>query len=123
MKPFARFTYVLQVLAFVGLSFTTSPAAADWYDTDWRLRKQITIDFNQVDANLTGFPVLINLATDAELAASAQIDGDDILFTLSDETTKVPHEIEFFDPGTGELVAWVNVPSVSAAIDTDMYMY
>ncbi len=123
MKAFVRFPYVLQVLAFVGLGLATSTADADWYDTDWRLRKQITIDFNQVDANLTGFPVLINLATDAELAASAQIDGDDILFTLSDEITKIPHEIEFFDPGTGELVAWVNVPSVSASVDTDIYMY
>ncbi len=123
MKAFSRFPHVLQALAFVGLGFATYPAAANWYDTDWRLRKQITIDFNQVDANLTGFPVLINLTTDAELAASAQIDGDDILFTASDETTKIAHEIEFFDPGTGELVAWVNVPSVSASVDTDIYMY
>ena len=123
MKAFSRFLYVLPVLAMVGLGFGISPADAAWYDTDWRFRKQITIDFNQVDANLTGFPVLINLATDAELAASAQIDGDDILFTLSDETTKIPHEIEFFDLGTGELVAWVNVPSVSASVDTNIYMY
>jgi Concanavalin A-like lectin/glucanases superfamily/Domain of unknown function (DUF2341) len=123
MKTYARTQFVLPVLAFVGLGFATSPADAAWYDTDWRLRKQITIDFNQVDGNLTGFPVLINLATDGELSASAQIDGDDILFTLSDETTKIPHEIEFFDPGTGELVAWVNVASVSASVDTDIYMY
>ena len=65
------------------------------------MRKQITIDFNQVDANLSNFPVLINLATDAELAANAQADGDDILFTLFDETTKISHEIEFFDAGNG----------------------
>jgi hypothetical protein len=45
------------------------------------------------------------------------------LFTLSDETTKIPHEIEFFDSGNGELVAWVNVTSVSASVDTDIYMY
>jgi hypothetical protein len=102
---------------------TLSSAEAAWYDTNWRYRKQITIDFNQVDANLSNFPVLINLATDAELAANAQIDGDDILFTASDETSKIPHEIEFFDPGTGELVAWVNVASVSASVDTDIYMY
>ena len=55
--------------------------------------------------------------------ANAQADGDDILFTLSDETTKIPHEIEFFDSGNGELVAWVNVTSVSASVDTDIYMY
>jgi Domain of unknown function (DUF2341)/Concanavalin A-like lectin/glucanases superfamily len=110
-------------LAILAFGLTLSPAEAAWYDTNWRFRKQITIDFNQVDANLTNFPVLINLATDAELSAAAQADGDDILFTSSDETTKIPHEIEFFDPGTGELVAWVNVPSVSASVDTDIYVY
>lgn len=114
------FGLTLGILAF-GLTLT--PAEAAWYDTNWRFRKQINIDFNQVDANLTNFPVLINLATDAELAANAQADGDDILITLSDETTKIPHEIEFFDAGNGELVAWVNVTSVSASADTDIYMY
>ncbi len=96
---------------------------AGWYDTDWQFRKKITLDRTEVAANLTDFPVLINLTTDAELAASAQNDGDDILFTSSDETTKISHEIEFFDGGTGELVAWVKVPTVSASVDTDIYMY
>jgi hypothetical protein len=105
------------------LALLSCPAGAAWYDTDWRFRKRISIDFNQVDANLTSFPVVINLATDAELAASAQIDGDDILFTSSDEITKIPHEIEFFDPASGELVVWVNVPAVSASVDTDIYLY
>ena len=105
------------------LTLVTISAEAAWYDTNWPYRKQVAIDFNQVDGNLTGFPVLINLSTDAELAANAQADGDDILFTTSDETTKIPHEIEFFDPGTGELVAWVNVPAVSASVDTVIYMY
>ncbi len=63
-------------LAILAFGLTLSPAEAAWYDTNWRFRKQITIDFNQVDANLTNFPVLINLATDAELAANAQADGD-----------------------------------------------
>jgi len=110
------------ILLFISALFSI-PAEAAWYDTDWRFRKQISIDFNQVDANLTNFPVLINLATEAELAASAQIDGDDILFTSSDETTKIPHEIELFVSGTGQLVAWVNVPSVSVSVDTVIYMY
>ena len=107
----------------LALLLLPSFAGAAWYDTDWRFRKQITIDFNQVDANLTNFPVVINLPTDAELAASAQADGDDILFTSSDETTKIPHEIELFVSGTGQLVAWVNVSSISASVDTDIYMY
>ena len=35
----------------------------------------------------------------------------------------VDHEIESYDPATGELVAWVNVPSLSSLEDTYLYMY
>jgi MSHA biogenesis protein MshQ len=111
------------VLTVVVTILMTHTADAAWYDTNWQYRKRITIDNNQVDANLSGFPVLINLATDVDLAANAQNDGDDILFTSSDEISKIPHEIELFDGGTGQLIAWVNVPSVSASVDTDIYIY
>ena len=33
------------------------------------------------------------------------------------------HEIETFDGGTGELVAWVRVPSLAGSSDTVLYMY
>jgi MSHA biogenesis protein MshQ len=101
----------------------TALAAGSWYDTDWGFRKEITIDAGQVAGNLSDFPVLISLATDAGLAAAAQADGDDILFTAADGTTKLSHEIESFGSGTGKLVAWVKVPALSDAADTALYMY
>jgi hypothetical protein len=64
---------------------------------------------------------LINLSADSDLAANAQDDGDDILFTSSDGTAKLDHEIEEFNGGTGALVAWVKVPSLSTG--TVIYMY
>ena len=91
--------------------------------TVWIYRKKITIDHTKVVANLTNFPLLINLASDSDLANHAQDDGDDIYFTSSDETTHLNHEIEKFDGATGELVAWVNIPSLSASADTELYMY
>ena len=111
----ARFLLLLLLMA------TSTPAA--WVDPDWLYRKQITIDSGQIDGNLSGFPVLISLAADAELAAAAQADGDDIRFTAADETTPLAHEIEEFDSGSGALVAWVNVPSLSASVDTVVYVY
>ena len=60
---------------------------------------------------------------DTELAADAQPDFDDILFTASDGTTKLSHEIEKYNAATGELVAWVKVPTVSSTVDTVLYMY
>ena len=117
------------ILAFL---FVMAPAptqaAPDWYDTSWVYRKQITIDHNNVPSTLTNFPVLIN-RTDVDWKDTAngghvaQLDGGDILFTASDGTTKLAHEIEKYTPTTGELVAWVQVPSLSAVTDTEIYIY
>ncbi len=66
--------------------------------------------------------ILIDI-TDSDLSSSAQSDGDDILFTSSDGTSKLAHEIENYTTGTGALRSWVKVPSVSTSVDTDIYMY
>lgn len=86
-------------------------------------RKSITID-NTVVSNTdqTDFPLLISLASDSDLSADAQTDGDDIFFTDSNGA-KIPHEIERYVSGTGELKAWVKVPTLSASTDTVLYMY
>ena len=97
--------------------------SSNWYNASWAYRKKITINHTKVSANLTDFPVLVGLASDADLASDAQDDGDDILFTSSNGTSKLSHEIERFNGGTGELVAWVKVPTLSSSTDTDIYMY
>lgn len=94
-----------------------------WYDPIWDYRKKITINHTRVQADLTAFPVLINLDFDSDLASRAQINGNDILFTSSDGVIKLSHEIEKFTSGTGELVAWVKVLSLSSSVDTVLYMY
>jgi outer membrane protein assembly factor BamB len=89
----------------------------------WPYRKAITIDHTQVTAALTYFPVLISLTTDADLQTYAQVSGNDIFFTAADGTTKLNHEIETYTSSTGQLVAWVQVPSLSNTTDTVIYMY
>ena len=72
-----------------------APTLASWYDASWAYRKPITIDHARVSGgtDLTDFPVLIDLSADADLAAGAQANGNDILFTSADGTTKLSHEI------------------------------
>ena len=94
-----------------------------WYDPNWHYRKQITIDYTKVTANLTDFPVLISLSTDANLANHARSNGWDIVFTSSDKKTKLNHEIETYDNTSGRLVAWVKVPNISNISGTVLYMY
>ncbi|KKL13454.1 hypothetical protein LCGC14_2525600, partial [marine sediment metagenome] len=101
--------------------------ALGWYDSYWSYRIKITLDGTKVTGNVTDFPYLVYLASNASLAANARSDvgfeGFDILFTSDDGATKLDHEIEKYVTGTGELVAWVEIPSMSAGVDTDIYMY
>ncbi|MCK5083210.1 MAG: DUF2341 domain-containing protein, partial [Candidatus Omnitrophica bacterium] len=52
----------------------------------------------------------------------AKLNGDDLLFTSSDSSTKLAHEIEKYTSGTGELIAWVKT-DLSSTADTVLYMY
>lgn len=96
----------------------------------WTDRKQLTIDKTKVagGADLADFPVLVSV-TDASLKTVAnggkvgKSDGTDILFTAADGLTKLNHEIERYTATTGELVAWVRVPVLSASVNTVLIMY
>ena len=97
-----------------------NPASAAVSDFDYN--KKITIDHTQVNSTQTNIPVLFNF-TDANLASHAQSDGDDICFYDSSNSTQYNHEIESYTSGTGALVAWVNITSLSSSSDTVLYMY
>ncbi|UCH88964.1 MAG: DUF2341 domain-containing protein [Thermoplasmata archaeon] len=94
----------------------------DTLDLDWKYRKRITIKSSQVAGDLTNFPVLISFA-DPDLASKARTDGHDIYFTSSDKKTRLAHEVESYNSATGNLIAWVKVPSLSSTQDTVLYMY
>ena len=124
-KPIAVFGVraTLVVLALSTL-WSSSARAQGWYSSSWPYRKQITIDFTKVGATgapHANLPVLVSLSADANLSANARADGFDIVFTSSDGTTKLNHERTSYASGT--LLAWVQVPSVSATANTVIYMY
>lgn len=95
-----------------------------WWNPDWSNRKLIVIDHTKVSANLINFPILLSRTSDADLADAAQNTGRDIAFILySDNITKLNHEIEFFNHTNGQLIAWVNMTTVSSTSDTKLWMY
>ena len=94
--------------------------AEEWVKTGWSYRKLITIDSSLTDSDLTNFPVLLSFS-DTDLASHAQADGDDIIFVLYDDGTQLNHEIVTYE--SGELLAWVNIPSLSSTEDTQLWMY
>ena len=83
---------------------------------------------------LTDYPLLYSV-TDTNLQAHVtNANGWDIIFRAEDDTTCggaglspciLDHEIEKYESSTGELVAWVRLPSVNgvgAASDTVIYI-
>jgi hypothetical protein len=127
-KPGLMRRILAGILAFVivGTGFFTYlnvQANANWYSGNWPYRKMITIDHTKVsNTTQTNFPVLVSI-TDSNLATFAQSNGGDIVFTSADGTTKLSHEIESYTSATGALIAWVQVPSLSASVDTQIYIY
>ena len=90
-----------------------SGGGTPWYSNSWAYRKTITVNSAQVPSTQTNFPMLVSLPSDADLAAHALSNGYDIVFTDSSGTSVLNYERELFNPSTGQLIAWVNVPSLS----------
>ena len=99
----------------------------------WANQIKITIDQSKIDANLTNYPVLINLSAasginDANLSAIFTELGSDanrkkIAVTTADGVTQCYVEIEKWDTASRQASLWVRVPSISASVDTDLYLY
>jgi len=83
------------------------------------------------DAQVSGgphanFPMLFcvtlaDLKTTANGGKVTDAQGDDIVFAASDGTTQLSHQVEKYDATTGELLAWVRVPSLAST--TQLYIY
>ncbi|MDZ4810982.1 MAG: DUF2341 domain-containing protein, partial [Bacteroidota bacterium] len=94
-----------------------------WYNNSWLYRRAITIDNTKVGSGPhTNFPMLVN-TVDTNLQKRALSTGNDILFTSSNGTTKLDHEIESYTGTSGALVAWVEIPSLPSSSSTVIYMY
>jgi len=116
--------------AVASAAYTINTGGPGWYNLSWTNRKAIAIDHTKVSggSSLTNFAVLFS-ATDANLRTMAnggsvgKSDGTDILFTASDGVSKLDHELESYNPSTGQIVAWVRVPALSPVTDTVIYTY
>lgn len=107
------------------LKTTSTPS---WYNDSWKYRKKITIDRTKISGAQTNFPVLVQETNNdwkdtANGGSVGRADGLDFVFTSDDGTSILNYEIEQYNASTGELVAWVNIPSLPTATDTEFYVY
>src|SRR5437764_12166115 len=101
MNSTAKHIYLRIAMLFTtSMAFTHFTYAQAWFNASWSFRKAITVDFTKVpNTDQTNFPVLVSLTADAGLSAHALASGNDILFTLSDGTTKIPYQRESYSAG------------------------
>lgn len=99
-------------------------AEAAWYDPGYSFRRKFVVNHLQVSGttNFTNFHVLVGLDI-PDFKNALQSDADDLVFTSTDGVTKYDHEIESYNSSTGQLIAWVEIPTLYAESDTVFYMY
>lgn len=99
-----------------------------WYSSSWGYRMELTINDAQASSTQSNFPVVISTTTPNLKFTSfsghmGKSDGTDMVFTSSDGTTKLDHEIEKYSSSTGETIAWVEVPTINDGSNTTIYLY
>jgi biopolymer transport protein ExbB len=102
-------------------------SAHAWWNSDWTLRKKITIDTSGTRVPITDpigtSPVLIRLHDGDFQFASAHDDGSDIRFVAGDDKTPLNFHIEKYDSLLGEAFVWVKVPDLKPGAVTTLWLY
>ncbi|SRR5579862_420460 len=110
------FALLLAMLAMTG-------AAHAWWNSEWTLRKKITLDTSSIAAPIGTTPVLIRLHDGNFQFSAAKDDGSDIRFIASDEKTLLRYHIEKYDSLLNEAFVWVNLPDVKPGTKAVFWLY
>jgi len=116
---------LLAVTLLASLSVTNSAKA--WWDGDWSYRKKITVDTSPKGGALAAdagrIPVLIRLHDGNFKFTDAKDDGSDLRFVAGDDKTPLKFHLDTYDGLLGVALVWIDVPNVSVAQPTDIWMY
>jgi len=88
----------------------------DWFNMNWQKRIELTINASQVPSTQTDFPVLVNSIFPSLIGIAL----DELRFTKSDNL-QLEYEIQKFDTLTGELIAWIKMPTISDGDNIRIY--
>lgn len=117
-----RFNCFAKAILACGCVLAFIPIYAQSWLSGYEYRKEITLDGTQISGSHTDFPLLYEFASDAQLAASARVDGYDIVFTDNDGITLLDHEMLTYTSGTGAYRGYVKT-DLTNATDKTIYMY
>jgi hypothetical protein len=104
--------------------FGQMPVDDGWYDPEWEARTEIRIQPSAVEADVTDFPVFIDMSQlGNDFWSAVESDGADLRMTTGNGRTEVPLEVVMIDVAakTGEL--HFLAPSLSQLTETTFYLY
>jgi len=109
------------------------PTQGSVWLSGWDKRVKLAIDQNEINSDLSNFPLLIYLGTssgrnnDDVSFIFDELQSDDnrkkIAVTTSNKITQCYVEIERWNDTAEEAWLWVKVPVVNSTVDTDLYLY
>lgn len=114
---------------FGGGSYKTASSGANnisWTNPGNDYWADIAVPINP--ASLTDFPVLVSVTDDNLKSIGnggyvSNTSGYDIIFTDSNETAKLDHEIESYNSANGSINMWVRIPTLNSSTNTSFYIY
>jgi biopolymer transport protein ExbB len=119
-----RFTWLFALL----FAAVAAPAqAGSWWDGEWKIRKQITLDLSSsgtpISEAVGETTLLIRLHDGNFQFEQAKENGDDLRFVKEDDKTLLPYHIEKWDGLLHEAFVWVRLPEVKANEQTKLWLY
>ena len=116
-----------QLLIFFAALVAFPKLGCAWWNKDWTLRKQYTVDATDqggaISTPIGTSVVLIRLHQGNFSFDQAKDDGSDIRFVAGDDKTVLPHQIEKYDSLLNEAFIWVKVPDIKPGAQTKFYLY
>ncbi len=115
---------LVMILNFIAIE--VSYAQLSGYN--FRLKGQVNAAQVSGSSDLSNFPVLMSftvpdLRTTGNGGGVENANGYDIRFTAANGSTILSHQIESYDPVTGQIEMWVRFPTLSATVNTEFYIY
>jgi biopolymer transport protein ExbB len=121
-----------QILRFIHLGcflllFGGRVHAATWWNKDWPLRKQLTVDTTASGVAISDAigkaAVLVRLHEGNYRFAAGKEDGSDLRFVAADDKTLLPFHVERYDSTLYEAFVWVQLPDIKSSAQTSFWLY
>ncbi|MEM5810122.1 MAG: DUF2341 domain-containing protein [Candidatus Aenigmatarchaeota archaeon] len=121
-KKSANFFLCLSIIFLLSFIFLSQSVKASWWNSNWEMRRNITINNTQNPNTLTDYQVFINLTYDSDM----QSDFSDIRFTWYNSTSQTETEIPYWiknKVNSQYADIWVKVKEIKAFSYTTIYVY